>query len=221
MHQAYFKLADMHAEGELVSLASLNCVVAGCSQLRDADRAQQTFDEIERTFGLVPDVHSYNALIDVYGKRRQIEEAAKRFEEMKAKGVEPSADSFAFLTDAYIMSFDPRGATNTVKAMLEAGHVPSRSLLMRLLRRSKREGFTEGAHYAKNTIDKIGYRQASSGEHARRVNLYQGYYPPQQHTEPRRQEQQHLRQQQHQQMGGGGGGGQHYEERDGREREQY
>ena len=63
VRQGYYELERMHAEGELVSLASLNCVLAGCAFLRDIGRAVLTFQEVEQTFGLNPDVHSFNALI--------------------------------------------------------------------------------------------------------------------------------------------------------------
>lgn len=53
----------MHQQGEAVSLAALNCVLAACAALRDVGRAVLTFQEIEQTFGLQPDTHSHNALM--------------------------------------------------------------------------------------------------------------------------------------------------------------
>lgn len=70
--QAYFTLAEMHSAGQPVPLAAVNCVVMGCANVWDADRAYQTFDAIGSTFGLRPDVHSINALLDAFGKNRKV-----------------------------------------------------------------------------------------------------------------------------------------------------
>lgn len=70
--QAYFKLAEMQSSGQQVPLAAVNCVILGCANVWDADRAYQTFDAIGSTFGLTPDVHSINALLDAFGKNRKV-----------------------------------------------------------------------------------------------------------------------------------------------------
>ena len=70
--QAYFKLAEMHSSGQPVPLAAINCVILGCASIWDADRAYQTFESIGSTFGLRPDVHSINALLEAFGKNRKV-----------------------------------------------------------------------------------------------------------------------------------------------------
>jgi Na+-transporting NADH:ubiquinone oxidoreductase subunit NqrE len=76
--QAYFKLAEMHANGLKLSdpvpvpLAAINCVILGCANIWDVDRAYQTFESIGSTFGLRPDVHSINALLEAFGKNRKV-----------------------------------------------------------------------------------------------------------------------------------------------------
>lgn len=70
--QAYFKLAEMHGKGEPVPLAAINCVILGCAKIWDADRAYQTFESIDGTFGLRPDVHSINALLEAFGKNKKV-----------------------------------------------------------------------------------------------------------------------------------------------------
>lgn len=78
--QAYYLLADhkrgsgLETEGslELVSRSALNCVIAGCSFVRDTERAQQTFEEMWPTFNIAPDLHSYNALIEGFAKTGQV-----------------------------------------------------------------------------------------------------------------------------------------------------
>ncbi|CAI5470479.1 unnamed protein product [Closterium sp. Yama58-4] len=68
LDKGYSMLEGMHAQGEVVALAALNCVVAGCAMQRDVGRAQLTLDEMTRTLGLQPDTHSFNALMDCYSR---------------------------------------------------------------------------------------------------------------------------------------------------------
>lgn len=62
----------MHGSGHPVSLPAINCVLLGCANIWDADRAYQTFEAIGSIFGLRPDVHSINALLDAFGKNRKV-----------------------------------------------------------------------------------------------------------------------------------------------------
>ena len=70
--QAYYRLAEMNAAGQPVTLSAVNCVIQGCANIWDFDRAYQTFETIGTTFGLMPDVHSCNSLLDVFGKTRKV-----------------------------------------------------------------------------------------------------------------------------------------------------
>lgn len=171
LDSAYYRLADMHTEREVVSLAAINCVIAGCSALRDTDRAQQTFDEVEKTFELTPDVHTYNALMDGYGKKGQADTSESLFNAMVAKGIAPNSFSYDRLASAFIMSHNASKAHSTVLAMVEAGHTPCRELLIHLYRRSLRADYSSGADFAARTIHEIGYRDANAGEVRRRSLL--------------------------------------------------
>lgn len=54
------------------SVAALNCVILGCANIWDVDRAYQTFSAMESTFGLTPNIHSYNALLCAFGKLNKV-----------------------------------------------------------------------------------------------------------------------------------------------------
>lgn len=67
--QVYYQLENLsQADPPYKSVAALNCVILGCANIWDIDRAYQTFAAIESSFGLVPDIHSYNALIYAFAK---------------------------------------------------------------------------------------------------------------------------------------------------------
>ncbi|KAJ7529093.1 hypothetical protein O6H91_15G033700 [Diphasiastrum complanatum] len=68
---AYYLLEEFHAKKHVIALASINCIILGCSNAWDVDRAYQTFQSIGSVFALRPDVHSYNALIAGLAKTKQ------------------------------------------------------------------------------------------------------------------------------------------------------
>jgi hypothetical protein len=69
--QAYFKLEGIAATQQ-VPLSAINCVILGCSNIWDIDRAYQTFEAIRSVFGHMPNVHSCNALIDGFAKMKKV-----------------------------------------------------------------------------------------------------------------------------------------------------
>lgn len=71
--QVYFQLEGLSkADPPYKSVAALNCVILGSANIWDLERSYETFESIEKAFGLVPDVHSYNALISAFGKHRKV-----------------------------------------------------------------------------------------------------------------------------------------------------
>ena len=71
--QVYFQLESLsRADPPYKSVAALNCIILGCANIWDLDRAYQTFEAISSTFGLTPDIHSYNALMLAFGKLRKV-----------------------------------------------------------------------------------------------------------------------------------------------------
>lgn len=71
--QVYFQLESLScADPPYKSVAALNCIILGCANIWDLDRAYQTFEAISSTFGLTPDIHSYNALMQAFGKLKKV-----------------------------------------------------------------------------------------------------------------------------------------------------
>lgn len=54
-------------------MAALNCIILGCANIWDLDRAYQTFEAISSSFGLTPNIHSYNALIFAFGRLKKVD----------------------------------------------------------------------------------------------------------------------------------------------------
>ncbi|KAL8550238.1 hypothetical protein ACS0TY_008894 [Phlomoides rotata] len=69
LDSVYYQLENLsRGDPPYKSVAALNCVIVGCANIWDVERAYQTFNAIDTTFGLIPDVHSYNGLICAFGK---------------------------------------------------------------------------------------------------------------------------------------------------------
>ena len=72
-HNRLFQLENLsHADPPYKLVAALNCVILGCANIWDLDRAYQTFEAISSSFGLAPDVHSYNALMYAFGRLKKV-----------------------------------------------------------------------------------------------------------------------------------------------------
>ncbi|XP_042021939.1 pentatricopeptide repeat-containing protein At1g26460, mitochondrial-like [Salvia splendens] len=140
LDSVYFQLENLSkAEPPYKSIAALNCVILGCANIWDVDRAYQTFSAIDESFGLSPDVHSYNALICAFGKLGKRDEAVKVFEHFVGKGLKPNATTYSLLIDAHLVKRDPKAALSVVDEMVIAGYKPSKDILQKVRRRCFRE----------------------------------------------------------------------------------
>ncbi|KAL7162683.1 hypothetical protein ACSBR2_043048 [Camellia fascicularis] len=63
LDSVYYQLENLsQADPPYKSVAALNCIILGCANTWDVDWAYQTFEAIDGAFGLIPNIHSYNAL---------------------------------------------------------------------------------------------------------------------------------------------------------------
>ncbi|XP_064996183.1 pentatricopeptide repeat-containing protein At1g26460, mitochondrial-like isoform X1 [Musa acuminata AAA Group] len=73
---------------------------------------------------MTPDVHSYNALMCVFGKLRKTTEACKVFEHLVRLGVKPNATTYSVLVDAHLVIRDSKTVLSVIDDMVEAGFTP-------------------------------------------------------------------------------------------------
>ncbi|XP_047321618.1 pentatricopeptide repeat-containing protein At1g26460, mitochondrial [Impatiens glandulifera] len=140
LDSVYYQLEKLsQADPPYKSVAALNCVILGCANIWDVDRAYQTFTAISDTFGLTPDIHSYNALMYAFGKLRKTEEASKVFDHLTSLGVKRNAKTYSLLVDAHLINRDIASALSIVDEMVKAELIPSKEMLKKLRRRCLRE----------------------------------------------------------------------------------
>lgn len=155
------------------SVAALNCVVLGCANIWDLDRAYETFEAITEKIGLTPDIHSYNALMCAFGKVKKTEEARKVFDHLVSLGVKPNATSYSLLVDAYLASRDPKAALSVIDEMVDAGFTPSKELLKKVRRRCSRE---LDSHSDERVLSLAHQFSCPLGSEGRREMLYRINY---------------------------------------------
>ncbi|XP_030514726.1 pentatricopeptide repeat-containing protein At1g26460, mitochondrial [Rhodamnia argentea] len=140
LDSVYFQLENLsRGDPPYKSVAALNCVILGCADTWDLDRAYQTFEAIGGTFGLTPDIHSYNALLYAFGKLKKTFEASRVFEHLVSVGVKPNATSYGLLVDAHLINRDPKAALSVIDEMVIAGFIPTKEMLKKVRRRCMRE----------------------------------------------------------------------------------
>nr|DAD31434.1 TPA_asm: hypothetical protein HUJ06_010285 [Nelumbo nucifera] len=119
LDSVYFQLENLsHADLPYKSVAALNCIILGCANIWDIDRAYQTFEAIGSIYGLTPDIHSYNALMYAFGKLKKTFEASRVFEHLTSLGVKPNATSYSLLVDAHLINRDAKAALSVIDEMV-------------------------------------------------------------------------------------------------------
>ncbi|KAJ4815412.1 hypothetical protein LUZ62_027978 [Rhynchospora pubera] len=126
------------AEKPYKSIAALNCVLLGCANIWDLDRAYETFQALEK-LGVTPDIHSYNALLYAFGKHQKTSEACNVFEHLVSIGANPNATTYSLLVDAHLVNRDPKSALKVIDEMVEAGFMPTKQMLKKIRRRCSRQ----------------------------------------------------------------------------------
>ncbi|XP_058070363.1 pentatricopeptide repeat-containing protein At1g26460, mitochondrial [Magnolia sinica] len=170
LDSVYFQLENLsRADPPYKSVAALNCIILGCANIWDLDRAYQTFEAISGAFGLTPDIHSYNALMSAFGKLKKTFEASRVFEHLTSLGVKPNAMSYSLLVGAHLINRDPKAAVSVIDEMVKAGFTPSKEILKKVRRRCARESDYESDQQVQSLAQKFKYRM---GTEIRREMLF-------------------------------------------------
>ncbi|ONK60253.1 uncharacterized protein A4U43_C08F16100 [Asparagus officinalis] len=177
LDSVYVQLENLsRADTPYKSVAALNCVILGCANIWDLDRAYETFQAIEEKIGLTPDIHSYNALLCAFGKVKKTSEAASVFEHLVSKDVKPNATTYRLLIEANLVNRDPKAAISMLDQMVDAGFTPSRETLKKVRRRCSRESDFASDEKIQSLAQKFKYRM---GNEFRREMLYNLQYSTQ------------------------------------------
>jgi pentatricopeptide repeat protein len=166
--QVYVQLENLSsADSPYKSVAALNCVILGCANIWDLERAYETFEAIKEKFGLTPDIHSYNALLHAFGKRKKTEEACNVFQHLVSLGVKPNATTYGLLVDTHLVNRDAKAALAVIAEMVDAGFTPSKETLKKVRRRCSRESDFDSDEKVQSLAKQFNYRMG--GENRREM----------------------------------------------------
>ncbi|EOY01722.1 Tetratricopeptide repeat-like superfamily protein isoform 2 [Theobroma cacao] len=173
--KVYYQLEKLSsADPPYKSVAALNCIILGCGNIWDIERAYQTFDAIGSSFGLTPDIHSYNALMYAFGKLKKTFEASRVFEHMLSLGVKPNAKSYSLLVDAHLINRDQKSALSAIDEMVTAEFVPSKETVKKVRRRCIREMDYESDDRVESLAKKFNIQMGSENRRGMLFNLDYG-----------------------------------------------
>ncbi|CAH2033888.1 unnamed protein product [Thlaspi arvense] len=172
LDEVYFQLETLsQGETPYKSVAALNCIILGCGNTWDLDRAYQTFDAISASFGLTPNIDSYNALIYAFGKVKKTLEATRVYDHLVGEGVKPDPRTYSLLVDAHLINRDPKSALTVIDGMISAGYEPSKETLKKLRRRCVRELDSENDDQVESLAKKFQIRMGSENRRNMLFNL--------------------------------------------------
>ncbi|KAL0695388.1 hypothetical protein Bca4012_062568 [Brassica carinata] len=172
LDEVYFQLETLSkGDSPYKSVAALNCIILGCANTWDLDRAYQTFDAISASFGLTPNIDSYNALIYAFGKVKKTPEATRVYSHLVGEGVKPDARTFSLLVDAHLINRDPKSALAVIDDMIKAGFEPSKETLKKLRRRCIRELDNENDEKVESLAKKFQIRMGSENRRNMLFNM--------------------------------------------------
>ncbi|KAL3518730.1 hypothetical protein ACH5RR_021319 [Cinchona calisaya] len=102
------------------NLQTFNILLSGW---KSSDEAEGFLEEM-REMGVEPDVVSYNCLMDVYCKGREMEKAYKVVEEMRGRDISPDVITYTSLIGGLGLVGQPDKARDVLKEMREYGCCP-------------------------------------------------------------------------------------------------
>lgn len=175
LDSVYTQLENLsRADPPYKSVTALNCVILGCANIWDLDRAYETFEAINEKIGTTPDIHSYNALMFAFGRLKKTSEASKVLEHLVSLGVKPNAMTYSLLVDAHLVNRDTKAAVAVIDEMIKAGFIPSKESLKKLRRRCSRELDSESDDRVKSLSQEYNYRMGGEGRREMLYNLQYG-----------------------------------------------
>ncbi|CAM0906604.1 unnamed protein product [Alopecurus aequalis] len=170
LDSVYLQLENLSsADPPYKSVAALNCVILGCANIWDIERAYETFEAMKEKFGLTPDIHSYNVLLHAFGKLKKTEEASNVFQHLTTLDVKPNATTYSLLVDAHLVNRDPKAALAVIDEMVDAGFTPPKETLKKVRRRCSRESDLDSEEKLHSLCKQLNYRMGGEG---RRELLY-------------------------------------------------
>lgn len=184
--KAYYALEALHSEGKPVDTVAFNAIIIACRDVRprskgvvgvnqedqgmtrrfisnaDLHRAVETYKAAEK-LDVKPDVHTFNALLNVCVAAQHRELGEQFWKEMKEKGIRPTIESYRrmiFLICSQI-SDDYEDAFIYLEEMKSQNMLPTPSIYERIIKKCVQHDDAR-AKIALEEMDNFGYRPSAT-----------------------------------------------------------
>ncbi|CAD7704089.1 unnamed protein product, partial [Ostreobium quekettii] len=136
--QARSVLEKWKESGEKLTVAMMDAIVAACSRMSDANSAFKSFEAYE-SLGLKHRTESYNSLMEVCARQRQVDVIMKLLQEMANEDVQPNVDTYTQIIEGYISNGDTIGIANTLTITRNEGFAPTLRVLEKAMACAERQ----------------------------------------------------------------------------------
>lgn len=114
-----------------VGIDEVNCIIAACSAAGDLHRAFQTYDEVEKTFGLERNVDTFNALLEGCIQVKHARGGLRIMSEMEKLGHKLTGETVLFAVRLLTRSSRSGDCIDLLKRVRsEGGEVPLQAFLL-------------------------------------------------------------------------------------------
>lgn len=114
-----------------IGIEELNCIIAACSAAGDLHRAFQTYDEVEKTFGLKRNVDTFNALLEGCIQVKHVRGGLRILSEMEKMGHMLTGDTVHLVVRLFTRGGRSAECVDLLKRVRsEGGEIPLQSYLL-------------------------------------------------------------------------------------------
>eukprot|EP00698_Gefionella_okellyi_P007429 TRINITY_DN1811_c0_g1_i4.p1 TRINITY_DN1811_c0_g1~~TRINITY_DN1811_c0_g1_i4.p1 ORF type:complete len:412 (-),score=85.43 TRINITY_DN1811_c0_g1_i4:18-1253(-) len=160
LDRVYYILLDMRNQNKRVTLPMLNCVLLACANVEDVERAEATFAEVT-SFGLLPDLWTYNALLRTYAVTGKVNKAFRLVEDMNTVGITPNSGTFLYLIHACLRDGNLTRGIGVLQEMKAFGVLVPYDAYEVLIRNCLRAGQQLKANALFDEMKAVGYKPLS------------------------------------------------------------
>lgn len=163
-----------------VGIEEVNCIIAACSAAADLHRAFQTYDEVEKTFGLKKNVDTFNALLEGCIQVKHARGGVRILSEMEKLGHKLSGDTVHLAVRLFTRSGRSAECVDLIKRVRsDGGEIPLQSYLLliryylrgntmdkavEVYQMGREEGYSDRLLKGRIDIESVRKLQAALGE---------------------------------------------------------
>ena len=104
LDEVYFALVEMRRNNQNIPRILVNAIIMAAGKMGQLDRSFATFQEYHTVFGLIPNIHAYNALLcaTALSKSPNVNSMFLIFKDMEDAGFTPNGLSYSYLLNVMV-----------------------------------------------------------------------------------------------------------------------